>query len=634
MKKLLVCMLIFSLCLFACSASAERITFELLPDDISNIPLDMSKPNDNVNKGAWMQMADLDETTLFPLYYYAPETSKICEKAIFIVLDSGVKAEDFLDESGWKQVADDKNVSLVMVENQDGWKEDERAVEKIARAFAICKTRRYYDFSWDLFDLVGYGDGATVAMKYNMSAPDGFAALLLFGGDAMTEEYMNEMRKTAFEDEGKMLSEIPCPVWRFVDELTPAFEAEIEYWKKANNNTDFVYSSEYADYLYLPSYIWHGLQLENQNIAQTRVTVGKHVDGTGAQFLKDVYDEFLWMYARHRDIGAQALRYYVNPDDYGMDFYSAEVEGMVRTWYVYVPEKVKEAGTPVPLVVALAGRGGSYNTFASLTEWPQIANERGFICAFPLASFSRQVSKGISNVPMWTGGSFQRGGGGSKGGKGGGSGSGKSGGSGKTSGGNTSSSSAVPVPRVDDVAFIRYMVDDIKAKYPIDAGRVYASGQSMGSMMTMSLSVTLPDVFTATGSTCGALQASALTNAHYTEEYDCPAFLIYGEKDHTVGSYKISESDSVKTCIDYYINRYNLTDVDHAKTYRSGPFSHYLFTNEEGVPMFRYSVVDNKGHSNLPSESYLLYDEFFSKFYRDEEGTLHYMESDNVLDIR
>lgn len=631
MKKIVACLL--SLLLLLSSAMAE-VSFQKLPEDISNIPLDMQHPIDNMNKGAWMQMADLGET-LFPLYYYAPETSKICEKAIFIVLDSGVKAEDFLNESGWLELADKKNVSLVLVENQEGWATDAQAVEKVARAFAICKTRRYYDFSWDIIDLVGYGEGATVAMKYNMSAPDGFAAVLLFGGEAMTEAYMNEMRSTPSEDEGKMLSQIPCPVWRFVDEMTPALKAEVEYWKQANNNADTVYASQYADYVYMPSYIWHGLQFENQNISQTRVTVGKHVDGTGAAFLEDLYDEFLWMYARHRGVGAQDVRYYVNPEDYGMDFYSAEVEGMVRTWYVYVPEKVKRSGEAAPLVLALAGRGGSYNTFASLTQWPQIANERGFICVFPMASFGRQVSNGIGNVPMWTGGSFQRGGRSTGGGStGGGSTKGNGTGAGRTRGGGTASSNAVAVPKVDDVAFIRYLIEDVKANYPIDGGRVYASGQSMGSMMAISLSVTLADVVTATASTCGALQASALESPHYSEEYACPAWLIYGEEDHTVGSYKISESASVKTCIEYYIQRYGLTDVDHAQTYRSGPYSHYVFTNEQDVPMFRYTVVDAMGHANTPNESYLMYDEFFSKFYRDEAGVLHYMESDDVLDIR
>ena len=590
MKKL-AGMLAFSLLLgsFCLNASAA-VDFQEIPEDISNIEIDRQKPIDNLLLGAWTAQVDLDENTKMPIYFYAPETSKICEKALLIILDSGVKAADFLEESGWKQLADDRNVSIVMVEN-DNWKEDERAVEKVAKAFATVKTRQYYDFSWDVLDLIGYGDGATAAAEYNMTAPDGFAAVLLFGGEAASAETMAAMQEKDSAELNKKVSEIPCPVWRFVDELTPELEAEAAYWRAANNDTEVAYSNEYADYIYLPSFIYHGMQMENNNVAQTRLTVGSHVDGTGVDFLEDIYDEFLWIYARHRGVGAQDLRYYVNPDDYGMDFYCEEVEGLVRSWYVYVPESVKKSGKNVPLVIAMAGRGGSYNTFASLTQWPQIANERDFICAFPMAAYGAQVKTGIGNVPMWN-------------------------------------------RNADDVNFIRFLINDIKEKYPIDGGRVYCSGQSMGSMMSVRLSVTLADLVTATGSTCGALSAGVLEDEHYSEEYDCPVFVVYGEKDATVGSYKMSESDNVKFMIEYYTERYGLCSVDEAATYRCGPFSNYIFYNEDKVPMFRFTVVDNKGHANLPSESLMLYDEWFSRFYRDENGAIHYEEGTDVLDIR
>ena len=91
----------------------------------------------------------------------------------------------------------------------------------------------------------------------------------------------------------------------------------------------------------------------------------------------------------------------------------------MRYWYVYVPECVKNSSEAVPLVVSMAGRGGSNTTFPSLTDWPLIANERGFICAFPIAGYGRQLKNGVGNIPMWN-------------------------------------------SQVDDVAFIDYMVKDVK----------------------------------------------------------------------------------------------------------------------------------------------------------------------------
>lgn len=591
MKKLSLCLAAAVLCLAPCLGMAESLPFEVLPDDVSGIELDMMHPIDNMIKGAWIESVPLNDTEAFEMYDYLPESSQVCEKSILIVLESGVKADEFIVTSGWKELADRNNVSLFLIPNETAWAEDENAVAKVKSAFAAAKKRHYYDVSWDLMNLVGYGDGATTAMQFNMSAPDNFASVVLFGGEPVAQEYMDTVGSEPSFEEGIAKNAVKCPVWIFADEASEGVMAEVEYWKKANNNVDAAYASAYADEVYMPSFIYHGMQMDDWNIAQTRLTVGKNVDGTGVDFLQAVYDDFLWVYARHRGIGNQELRYYVSPQDYGMTLYSAEVNGLMRYWYVYVPECVKNSSEAVPLVVSMAGRGGSNTTFPSLTDWPLIANERGFICAFPIAGYGRQLKNGVGNIPMWN-------------------------------------------SQVDDVAFIDYMVKDVKKNYNIDAGRVYANGQSMGSMMSMTLSVCLPDVFTATGSTCFALPESALSNEHYNDTVDCASWLIYGEKDTTIGSYKMSESDSVKKCLEYYIDRYDLCSVDEAQTYRSGPFSHYVFTNKEGVPMFRYSVVENKGHANLPSESYLLYDEFFSRYYRDEDGVLHYMESDDVLDIR
>ena len=458
--------------------------------DVSGIELDMTHPIDNMIKGAWIEKVALGESDTFDMYDYLPASSQVCEKSVLIILQSGVKADEFIVSSGWKEIADTNNVSLFLVPNDKAWAEDENAVEKVNAAFAAAKKRHYYDISWDLMNLIGYGDGATTAMQFNMKSPDSFASVVLFGGDPVSQEYMDSVGAEPSLEDGITKNGVKCPVWIFADEASEGVKAEIEYWKKANNNDSAAYSNEYADEVYMPSFIYHGMQMDDWNIAQTRLTVGKNVDGTGVELLQEIYDDFLWVYARHRGIGNQELRYYLSPEDYGMTLYSAEVNGLTRYWYVYVPDCVKNSSQPVPLVVSMAGRGGSNTTFPSLTDWPLIANERGFICAFPIAGYGRQMKNGVGNIPMW----------------------------------NSS---------VDDVAFIDYMVKDVKKNYNIDNGRVYANGQSMGSMMSMTLSVCLPDVFTATGSTCFALPEKALSNEHYNDQIDCASWLIYGEKDTT-----------------------------------------------------------------------------------------------------
>ena len=48
---------------------------------------------------------------------------------------------------------------------------------------------------------------------------------------------------------------------------------------------------------------------------------------------------------------------------------------------------------------------------------------------------------------------------------------------------------------MDDVTFIKELLEHLFQEYNIDRSRVYASGQSMGSAMGQRLLLTLPDYF-------------------------------------------------------------------------------------------------------------------------------------------
>jgi polyhydroxybutyrate depolymerase len=58
---------------------------------------------------------------------------------------------------------------------------------------------------------------------------------------------------------------------------------------------------------------------------------------------------------------------------------------------------------------------------------------------------------------------------------------------------------------VDDVAFIRDLIDHLKATYPIDATRVFVTGHSNGAIMAQKLACQLTDRITAVASVAGAL---------------------------------------------------------------------------------------------------------------------------------
>lgn len=152
------------------------------------------------------------------------------------------------------------------------------------------------------------------------------------------------------------------------------------------------------------------------------------------------------------------------PGDYRFEI---RHDGRVRSYLVHVPRAAK-AGRPVPLLVALHGGGGDMDRQADDSKYGLIsASERGgFVAVFP-GGFSRLPGGrlGTWNAGRCCGPARDR--------------------------------------DVDDVGFIRQVVDDVGRKVAIDRGRVYATGMSNGGMMAYRLACEAADVFRAVASVAG-----------------------------------------------------------------------------------------------------------------------------------
>ena len=62
-----------------------------------------------------------------------------------------------------------------------------------------------------------------------------------------------------------------------------------------------------------------------------------------------------------------------------------------------------------------------------------------------------------------------------------------------------------PMQRIDDVGFIRAVIDDLGKRTPIDRHRIYATGMSNGSMMTYRLAAEAPDLVAAIAPVSGSM---------------------------------------------------------------------------------------------------------------------------------
>ncbi|HMG75587.1 MAG TPA: PHB depolymerase family esterase [Pyrinomonadaceae bacterium] len=124
--------------------------------------------------------------------------------------------------------------------------------------------------------------------------------------------------------------------------------------------------------------------------------------------------------------------------------------GKMRAYYLYVPSTIKP-GSPAPLIVMLHGSG---RVGMSLVEkWKDLAKKEGFIIAGPDAS----------EISGWRS------------------------------------------PQ-DGPDYLHDLVEELKAKYPINPRRVYLFGHSAGATFALEMSLMEAQYFAATAIHAGALQ--------------------------------------------------------------------------------------------------------------------------------
>ena len=149
-------------------------------------------------------------------------------------------------------------------------------------------------------------------------------------------------------------------------------------------------------------------------------------------------------------------------------------KGKTRAYYLYVPATVK-ASSPAPLIVMLHGSG---RVGMSLVEkWKDLAKKEGFIIVGPDSS----------NTQVW--GSPQ-----------------------------------------DGPDYLFDLVEELKAKYPINPRRVYLFGHSAGASFALEISLMESQYFAATAIHAGALQPDDIELIDMAKR-KIPIFIQVGDND-------------------------------------------------------------------------------------------------------
>ena len=135
------------------------------------------------------------------------------------------------------------------------------------------------------------------------------------------------------------------------------------------------------------------------------------------------------------------------------------VDGIDRTYVVHEPRMAQPAGG-FPVVLAFHGGGGTADSMVRLTGFNDIADARGLVIVYP-DGIDRHWNDGRSTIKNKT----------------------------------------------DDVAFVRALLDDVGRNYPIDRGRVFATGISNGALFTQRLGCELSGEISAIAPVAGPIPA-------------------------------------------------------------------------------------------------------------------------------
>ncbi len=469
------------------------------------------------------------------------------------------------------------------------WGGSEKESEYFAKAYADMYSKTglrafvyYDDFNWRW---MGYGTGGDLMQRYALKNPMNFTSLVVVNGsDNISQAYLDEAGATCFTNAAGHIfdwpnSKIPVPVWLISKKATSGNQKVINYWKTANDCLDTKIQMADKTYKYVQDPLSGNLMTYDQKVGQVVVTE-KNYSYTDTSLTKAAYD-FLRQFARTGLNSPYSSMLTSAADDSRFTRETINVDGVTREWYTSLPSKYtgEEA---MPLVIYFHGAGQTGLMAMRQGDWWKYGETQGFITVCPSGSLGAAglgSTAGAIPIVTWKTGAS---------------------------------------PAVDEIVFVRAMIDKLESEYNIDASRIYITGQSNGCMMTQMVAEKAPELFA----------AAAATGTGPTAQTELATFILQGEFDLTSPGLtedgqltNTSITDPLKALL-----LYHGLDYDNASTFENGIFYNFEWDDGAGTPVFRYCVARGCAHSWRQNEVEMFWDEWFCRFSRDTStGELLYM---------
>ena len=258
-----------------------------------------------------------------------------------------------------------------------------------------------------------------------------------------------------------------------------------------------------------------------------------------------------------------------------------------REYLVYIPDGFR--GKNLPVLFVYPGNTQTDVIFFDSTQWYQVADKEGIALVFVCETYGSPVS--VTHVDSY----------------------------------------------LYQTAMMTVLRNDFNGRLAsLDFTRVYATGQSLGSMTTQDMARVNPDFFAAVASTSGnTFAVDDLTfGKDASSDQPIPTMMLIGQSD-LPGLMPDLSSAALTTWANYFLRVNGLNKTVGAKADNFGADNYnflssrhdvYSWENSMGIPVFSWGMTLLRPHNCYPSEMPILWD-FLKHFAKDDNGNRTYSVS-------
>jgi polyhydroxybutyrate depolymerase len=246
----------------------------------------------------------------------------------------------------------------------------------------------------------------------------------------------------------------------------------------------------------------------------------------------------------------------------------------IRLYRIHIPPSYND-GNPIPLVIALHGMPQNSKFFMEYTELNEKADEEGFIVVYP--NGGTDISYILERL--------------------------------KLSGNFEYYWNCWDGEDIDDLGFIRNLIESLKSDYNIDENRIYITGFSNGGYMTHRIGAELSDVIAAIAPVGGSIggQWKFWSSTEDFPFYICPepenplsVIIFHGRDDPYVryeGLINIRTNEtvlcSVNESLSFWVEHNNCDPIPQVDISDSGNIITRTYANgSQNTEVVLYSIVD------------------------------------------